>query len=292
MCVGHCGIYYNTVNVPTPANRFSIQQTIEERGRSRRRFNQNQKYSSQNGKSFRFFSTSPFLTEFSRPQPKQAHLFTAVVIALSAIATIPATVTAQRPPYAGQRPTGYHDRLNNTDVVPLANRFGGNNNAAAPTQQLPTAALGDAVLVNQLNQRPVDQRPFWLINYEAIEAQKNSGQRPSSASSATASTTTNANTISNSNLLPDLTNRFAADDVPVRPTAITPEASLLGSHNDVANFAISQPEIVYPLGGVTVATSAIKQPQVITLNGQAFLLTPLAPVQPVQRQPPHPIYFD
>lgn len=100
-------------------------------------------------------------------------------------------VLAQRPPYAGQRPTGYKDRLTSpsppvvvasTDGAALADRFG----ASVPevpntTQRLPHLALGDAALVNQLNSRPIDQRPFWLVNSEAIEAQKNSGSnRPSS----------------------------------------------------------------------------------------------------------------
>lgn len=186
--------------------------------------------------------------------------------------------SAQRPPYAGQRPTGYKDRLeennsgSNVAVVPLDNRFGGGSGSpvsasVAPTDaNLPVAALGDAALVNTLNQRPADHRPFWLINYEAIEAQKNGGRRPTAASPISGPTAA----------LPELTNRFADDDAAVvqqqqqqRPTAFTH-----GSANDAGNFLIRQPEIVYPLPAAepTIPTT----PTVIMLNGQPFLLTPLA----------------
>ncbi|EDW72662.2 uncharacterized protein Dwil_GK17123 [Drosophila willistoni] len=42
--------------------------------------------------------------------------------------------------------------------------------------QLPIDAHGDRELINHLNQLPVEQRPFWLINYEAIEALRNSSR--------------------------------------------------------------------------------------------------------------------
>lgn len=87
----------------------------------------------------------------------------------------------QRSPYAGRRPTGYKNRFTpetlaaNTDNG-IGNRFGGTIDPLAPTtttQRIPYDAHGDYALVNQLNRLPVDQRPFWLINYEAIEAQRN-----------------------------------------------------------------------------------------------------------------------
>lgn len=200
--------------------------------------------------------------------------------------------SAQRPPYAGQRPTGYKDRLeetNNVAVVPLDNRFGGGggSSSSAPTSapssaispasggtaanaNLPVAALGDAALVNTLNQRPADHRPFWLINYEAIEAQKNGDRRPN-ASSAVASAGPTA--------LPVLTNRFAADDEAAvqQPQPIRPTTSIaLGSADDAGNFLVSKPEIVFPLPAVGPTAVSADTPTVIMLNGQPFLLTPLA----------------
>ncbi|XP_023036898.1 uncharacterized protein LOC6639235 [Drosophila willistoni] len=48
--------------------------------------------------------------------------------------------------------------------------------SSSPAQQLPIDAHGDRELINHLNQLPVEQRPFWLINYEAIEALRNSSR--------------------------------------------------------------------------------------------------------------------
>jgi len=86
------------------------------------------------------------------------------------------TVSAQRAPFAGSRPNGYKDRLQ-TDLATnngIADRFG--DNTPVSTEKLPHLALGDRDIVDRLNNLPVDQRPFWLINAEAIEAQKNQGR--------------------------------------------------------------------------------------------------------------------
>ncbi|EDX11399.1 uncharacterized protein LOC6739019 [Drosophila simulans] len=59
-----------------------------------------------------------------------------------------------------------------------------NKAAGFPTQtapdnsRLPIDARGDRDWVNRLKQLPVDQQPFWLVNYQAIEAMRNS-PRPS-----------------------------------------------------------------------------------------------------------------
>lgn len=95
--------------------------------------------------------------------------------------------SGQRAPFAGSRPNGYKDRLqsdkppDNTNNNGIVDRFGENTNTgvAGTTEKLPHLALGDREIVDRLNTFPVDQRPFWLINAEAIEAQKNQG-RPSS----------------------------------------------------------------------------------------------------------------
>lgn len=128
-------------------------------------------------------------------------------------------IEAQRAPFAGQRPNGYKDRFvpkNSTDSL-LSNRFG-ENDISSSTPRLPHDAIGDAAAVDILNRRPVDQRPFWLINFEAIEAQRN-GVPVSTAS----------NSIVNNNVGSiDLANRFGS------------------SVNDNNNL-ISQQEIVYPI---------------------------------------------
>lgn len=38
---------------------------------------------------------------------------------------------------------------------------------------VPLDAHGDQLLIDQLNRTPIDKRPFWFINYQAIEAQRN-----------------------------------------------------------------------------------------------------------------------
>lgn len=90
--------------------------------------------------------------------------------------------SGQRAPFAGSRPNGYKDKLqtDNANNNGIADRFGENTNTAGSgtTEKLPHLALGDREIVDRLNTFPVDQRPFWLINAEAIEAQKNQG-RPS-----------------------------------------------------------------------------------------------------------------
>lgn len=91
--------------------------------------------------------------------------------------------SGQRAPFAGSRPNGYKDKLqsnnaNNSNNNGIADRFGENTGVTGTTEKLPHLALGDREIVDRLNSFPVDQRPFWLVNAQAIEAQKNQG-RPS-----------------------------------------------------------------------------------------------------------------
>ncbi|EDV52707.1 uncharacterized protein LOC6544129 [Drosophila erecta] len=76
----------------------------------------------------------------------------------------------------------------------VANRFGAENNPESTSQstsstagspatsvtpvlsQLPIDAHGDREWVNHLSQLPVEQQPFWFINYQAIEAHRNSSR--------------------------------------------------------------------------------------------------------------------
>lgn len=133
-------------------------------------------------------------------------------------------VSGQRAPFAGSRPTGYKDKLqtnnantatNTVDNTVIADRFGGNTNnvVAGTTERLPHLALGDRDIVDRLNGFPVDQRPFWLVNAAAIEAQKNQG-RPS--------TPTNQN-------VGEIGNRFGSES------------------NAVSGSRPNYPSVVYPL---------------------------------------------
>lgn len=86
-------------------------------------------------------------------------------------------VNAQRGSYAGVRPInnsikGPFPTVENTG---LSNRFGDDDVYGRP-QPLPVDALGDVFLVNKLSQLPPHQQPFWLLNYQQIEAHRNNPQ--------------------------------------------------------------------------------------------------------------------
>jgi len=99
-------------------------------------------------------------------------------------------ISGQRAPFAGSRPNGYKDKLQintgtNANNNGIADRFGENSVVIGTTEKLPNLALGDREIVDRLNTFPVDQRPFWLVNAQAIEAQKNQGS-PSTPSNQNA----------------------------------------------------------------------------------------------------------
>lgn len=94
------------------------------------------------------------------------------LIVISLLLTVIATVSAQRGSYAGGRPQGYKDKYTPQTADVISNRFGEENKLAATGQKLPVAAHGDAQLVQHLNNIPYEKRPFWFINYQAIEAQQ------------------------------------------------------------------------------------------------------------------------
>ena len=92
----------------------------------------------------------------------------------------------QRPPVSGVPivnaepnfvPILPQNNNSNNDDLAFGNRFGGNDGSSNTSPQqpsrLPYDAHGDRDLVQYLNQQPVDKRPFWLINYQAIEAHRN-----------------------------------------------------------------------------------------------------------------------
>lgn len=124
--------------------------------------------------------------------------FSLIVIFTSML--IYCNVQAQRSPYAGSRPaSGYKDTylppgtgavsgsggsgggaVGNTEI---GNRDGesgsfGSTFTSTSTDRLPYDAHGDAFIVNHYNSLPVDQRPFWIVNQQHIEAQRGTPSRP------------------------------------------------------------------------------------------------------------------
>lgn len=105
---------------------------------------------------------------------------------VAANSTLPTNVLSlnatQRPPLSGvsivNAEQGFVPILpqDNGGNVDFGNRFSGNSNSIANTNgptRLPYDAHGDHDLVNYLNRQPIENRPFWLINYQAIEAHRN-----------------------------------------------------------------------------------------------------------------------
>lgn len=81
-----------------------------------------------------------------------------------------ASCAAQRGSYAGSRPQGYKDKYTPHTAEIIANRVELDNRVGTGAVPLPVASYGDTQYVNYLNTLPVDKRPFWFINYQAIEA--------------------------------------------------------------------------------------------------------------------------
>ena len=91
---------------------------------------------------------------------------------------------AQRPSYAGSRPIGKPELANRfrdpneETTVSLSNRLG---EGSSTTAKIPVDARGDQELVDRLSQWPKENQPFWLVNAQHIENQRN--QQPTTASS-------------------------------------------------------------------------------------------------------------
>ncbi|KAH9645330.1 hypothetical protein HF086_010294 [Spodoptera exigua] len=75
-----------------------------------------------------------------------------------AVAVLIAAVKAQRPFYAGLSPIGYP--AVETDFI--SNRFG-------EDEDFPIDARGDRNLINRLDALPVDNQPFWYLNWRQYE---------------------------------------------------------------------------------------------------------------------------
>lgn len=183
-----------------------------------------------------------------------------VVIVLCVSSYMLHMAMGQRAPFAGARPNGYKDRLMNKTGEQglndnnLANRFG-ENGVTSTTQRLPHGAIGDAALVDQLNRLPVDQRPFWLINYQAIEAQKNGGSAPAAVAP-------------NSPQVP-----FFAGGTSGVPSTATNSVNLAdrfgGADSNLSNptyAVVSKQEIVYPIEHPLYVPSSFSSTPIVTSN--------------------------
>lgn len=84
----------------------------------------------------------------------------AISKSILAIALLIVVVNAQRPSFAGQKPIGYPELETDTDL--LANRFG-------EDEDLPIEAKGDRRLIDRLNKLPVENQPFWFLNWKQYE---------------------------------------------------------------------------------------------------------------------------
>ncbi|XP_026321320.1 uncharacterized protein LOC113231289 isoform X2 [Hyposmocoma kahamanoa] len=101
-----------------------------------------------------------------------------MVFKLLTILSLIAITYAQRPWYAGSKPIGYPSSPENNAPATtdeLQNKSG-DDDSSTTTQSLPIEAQGDRDLVNRISKLPVDQQPFWYINWQALEAQRQNPQ--------------------------------------------------------------------------------------------------------------------
>ncbi|KAF2885742.1 hypothetical protein ILUMI_20446 [Ignelater luminosus] len=97
------------------------------------------------------------------------------------LTSVIAIAIAQRPGYLGSGPIGYPGlasrfQTESTSTAPSAAPENVNNRLGetdGTTQRIPVDARGDVDLVNRLNQWPRENRPFWILNAEHIERQRN-----------------------------------------------------------------------------------------------------------------------
>lgn len=84
-------------------------------------------------------------------------------------------INAQRSPYAGFRSSAGFENSGNRVDVPSTSNY---------NQRVPLDARNDVPLYNQLLTLPLEQQPFWLLNYQHIEQHR---QQPNFQSSGISS---------------------------------------------------------------------------------------------------------
>ncbi|XP_022822833.1 uncharacterized protein LOC111353867 [Spodoptera litura] len=103
-------------------------------------------------------------------------------------AVVIVSCVAQRSPYAGRLPIGF------LTTAGLGNRFG-DDVGTSTTIRLPLEALGDVELVRRLSKLPVDNQPFWLLNWKALEENRNRPQTYPQRGNSFIDDTFNANSL-------------------------------------------------------------------------------------------------
>ncbi|KAJ0174721.1 hypothetical protein K1T71_009829 [Dendrolimus kikuchii] len=143
------------------------------------------------------------------------HIINIMFILTITILTVATQVMGQRPSYAGISPIGFPDTPDRT-TESLQDRFGEDT-----TPKLPIEANGDLDLIDRLSKLPIDQQPFWFINWQALEANRDKPQsypqRPSSFVDPIPST---GNNVQNTNS--QLANRNGVDSNPSAANLETP----------------------------------------------------------------------
>lgn len=91
-----------------------------------------------------------------------------VLISLALTALLISVTAAQRGSYAGSRPIINGIKGDFPVDTGISNRFGGD--------ELPIDARGDVNLVNRLSDLPYNNQPFWFLNYQQIEQNRNQQQ--------------------------------------------------------------------------------------------------------------------
>lgn len=140
---------------------------------------------------------------------------------------------------AGSRPgSGYKDGLlqsttSNSDTDFIGNRNGESGTTRTPSinsiPNLPIDARGDAYLVNHYMSLPIDQRPYWILNQQHIEAQRGTPSRrpPADIPFAIGQNTFNS---------PNFPTRIDTDDV------FNPEQKIVSTQNVGPQLS----DVVYP----------------------------------------------
>lgn len=110
-----------------------------------------------------------------------------IVLVVSVVLCISEEIFAQRGFYSGARPQGYKDNFVPQIENTINNRFDAQTPVNTPDGKVPVNANNDIYLVNYLASLPREKQPFWFINYQLLEAQR---QQPFPAASQGANTQT------------------------------------------------------------------------------------------------------
>ncbi|XP_031342302.1 uncharacterized protein LOC116170211 [Photinus pyralis] len=132
----------------------------------------------------------------------------------------------QKPNYlagnVGQPDLAYRFRTNETTTVQtLGFRLG--DEEGGTTRKIPVDARGDPTLVDRLNTWPDKNKPFWLLNYEKIEATRN--QQPQQGT----------NQMTNNQPV-NTQDRFGSASNSVRPSNQTPDQRGFNPSYDYDDF--------------------------------------------------------